>query len=70
VTTATDPAQDAAIRITLEEEIARRWADRRWYRTTARVLFEDRWWDLEADNARVLRGLVTMLRHARRLARC
>ena len=62
-----DPAQDHAIRLALEEEIARRWSWRRWYRTTCRALFADRWRDLEADNARVLRGLVTMLRHARRM---
>ena len=51
-----------AEQIITEDEIARRWSWRTWYRTTARGLFHGRWDDLAVDNDRELRRLVTRLR--------
>lgn len=54
-----------ARRIALELAIADRWSYRSWYRETARLMFGDRWRDLEAANAVEIRRLVAQLRRER-----
>ena len=60
---------NAAAHITAElvEAEARRLArDRRWYRTTARALFGDRWADLESHNRAALREVLRIRSAAKR----
>ena len=54
-----------ARRIVLEEDIAAKWAFRRWYRTQARAMFAHRWDDLDALNTAELREMIAALRQTR-----
>ena len=58
-----------ARRIALTEEIAQRWAFRRWYRTVARDMFGHRWDDLEVANTAELVRLIAALRITQRRER-
>jgi hypothetical protein len=54
-----------AQRLVLEEAVKDKLAFRRWYRTSARRLFQERWLDLEQANDRELRLLLRQLRRVR-----
>jgi hypothetical protein len=54
-----------AQRLVLEEAVKDKLAFRRWYRTSARRLFQERWLDLDQANDRELRLLLRQLRRVR-----